>query len=759
MNPDNAKKASPPKTSRNALFLIQERFDHLFPLLYVLLFTLTVGVIHLSSPAIGDLGVESDFFSELVVSAQKLWQGDFSVDNYPFKGPFFSFALVFVHVFGGDWYTNNIILNLICAGLSLIVIYRLFLRIYSRSVAVAAVLLLSANYEFFYHAHKASSDMLFFLLAFLSLHLLVREKRSWYYILAGGLVGGLAFLTRYNGFFIPVSGAIMFIFVNPGKWKINRRLLAGTIFLGAFLLPCLPWFWANHSQTGSILTTHNLYNIVQEFYGGARESEIPPGGFTSIYHLITHDTGYFLAHYGKNIFSHLFLDLRKTVGQLVGIFVFFGLLQLFFIPPSRRQKSFLIFPLFYYLSMCAIFYLPRLSLPIVPAYYALGLSFLFGSGNRHRSSLGKWTEGKFTTSLEWINRPLGRKKDTPPPSGRISGRAAAARKKGGGAEFSGAGAPGAKGYPSPRMIIGLLVMAGLLVAEIAMIVSAERYYRRQNPLYIMEVARFLKSHQDPDSTPVILARKGHLAYYAGMRYQNYPQNWNNFREFIDYALDHQVRYIAYGDIERMYFSADEFMRQLPQNEGIDLIYEDSHALIFSLAEWMPEGRVIPGMQEEDFTNLLGEAERSRDPERIMYTCKNIASLHITGGDWNAGIGYFTRGMEIIRSLPDNPSSRENLSAIRNYLSQSYLETGRYREGIQLQQENIELFKRSGDMEALARSHLLTYRHFEMLKEIDKAREHLEISRNLYLGLGNRKMARSIDQILSRLGNQPGRDTD
>ena len=108
------------------LQVLYKRFDHLFPLVYIILYALTISILFLSSPMIGDLGVESDFYSELVVSAQKLWQGDFAVENYPFKGPVFSFALVFAHTFGGDWYTNTIVLNLICASLSLVVGNNLF---------------------------------------------------------------------------------------------------------------------------------------------------------------------------------------------------------------------------------------------------------------------------------------------------------------------------------------------------------------------------------------------------------------------------------------------------------------------------------------------------------------------------------------------------------------------------------------------------------------------------------------------------------
>ena len=716
--------------------IFHERFDYLFPLLYVILFSLTTSALFLSSPAIGDLGVESDFYSELVVSAQKLWQGDFAAENYPFKGPVFSFVLVFAHSLGGDWYTNTIVLNLICASLSLLVIYRLFLRIFNRPIAVSSMILLSLHFEFFYHTHKASSDMLFFLLTFLAISLLVRRRWAWYYPCAAGFISGLAFLTRYNGFFILVAAAFMLIFINPGDWTRPRRLLAGMIFLGAFLVPCIPWFWVNHAETGRILSTRNLYNIVQEFYGGARKEEIPPGGFKSIYHLIAHDPGYFVGHFGKNIFQHLILDMRKTMGLFVGALVFLGTLRLFVISPSRQQKSFLIFPLCYYLFMCAIFHMPRLSLPIVPVYLAIGLSVLFGSGGEDRSRLGKWLEHRFSRPLQWINQPLRQKTKNPPKLSRTARRTTV------------------RSRISLRLGISILIMAWLIVWELTIIVSAERFYSSQTPHYILEAARFLRTNKDPDSTPVIMARKAHLAYYSGMRYQNYPPNWSSFGDLLDYALDHQVRYIAYSDIERMYFKADEFMLHLHIIGGIDIFYRDDHTLVFSIAEWMNTGRVTSDMKNEDLVRIMNEAEKSEDPERILYTCNNIAEFHIAGGDWSACANCYLRGMELIRILPDNIVNSEILADFRNHLSQVYLKLERYREGIELQQKNIGLFTRLGDRNALARSHLLIYRHFEMLEEFDKALSHLQISHDLYLALGNRNAVRRIDQIVTRLDSQP-----
>jgi 4-amino-4-deoxy-L-arabinose transferase-like glycosyltransferase len=690
---------------------MQKRFDYLFPLLFLLVYSITAAALFVSSQAIGDLGVESDFYSELVVGAQKLWNGEFSVENYPFKGPMYSIALVFIHVFGGDWYTNAVVLNLICAMLSLLLIYRLLLRLYNRAVAVAAMLLMSLHFEFFYHAHKASSDMLFFLLVFLAISLMLREKWTWYYPGAAGFISGLAFLTRYNGLIILVAAVVMLIIAYPAEWTRRQRFLAGLIFIGGFLIPCAPWFYMNYVETGQFLTTENLFNIVKEFYGGSKEKDIPAGGFTSVYHLISHDTVYFIGHYVKNIFRYIFLDVRKSLGIYIGVTVFLGILRMFVIPPSRKQLAFLIFAICYYLFMCVVFYIPRLSLPIVPAYLAMGMSLFFGSGHETRTRIGKDLESKFFGRLQWFNH-------------------------------------------SRRVIIGVLVIVGLIVWELWMVVSAEKFYRGQQPRFLLAAASFLHNSKEPGSTPVIMARKAHIAYYSGMQYQNYPLTWENHAEFIKYALNHDVQYIVYSDIERVHYKVDEFMKRLPENEGVELIYKDIHTQVFSLAEWMNASRIREGMNHTDYVRLMNEAAESRNPNRILYTYKNIAEYHVARGDWQTASKYFLQGLKVIKKLPESEDMLKAMAMTQNYLSQVYLKLKRYRDGIDLMHDNIDLYTGLGDKTGLAQSHMLTFWYYKELEEFDNAWNHMKVARELYVELENRSAIQRIDQLAKQMKNQP-----
>ena len=135
------------------------RFDHIFPVAWGMIYFACGLFVSLRFSPLGDLGVESDFFAELAPAAQRLAAGEFSVANYPFKGPVYSFVLVVVHglgsLFGLGWYRSAVVLNLICAVISLAVLYRLVLRLAGRPAALCTALLTGVVYEFFIQAHKA----------------------------------------------------------------------------------------------------------------------------------------------------------------------------------------------------------------------------------------------------------------------------------------------------------------------------------------------------------------------------------------------------------------------------------------------------------------------------------------------------------------------------------------------------------------------------------------------------------------------------
>jgi predicted branched-subunit amino acid permease len=250
-------------------------FDIVLPIVFAVCYAVIALWVHFKWFPIGDTGVESDFYQTLAGAAQELWDGHLSVASHPTKGPFYSVALVFIHMFGGDWYTNAVVLNVLCAAGSILVLYRLLLRVFGRWLAVAATLSVSLVSEFFAQAHKASSDRLFFLLCFLAIGSLLSRRRFRLQTALAGAFSALAFLTRYNGLYLPVAAVFVVLFVNPRGWRRRRRYVTAAIYVAVFALVCAPWFLLNLAETGTLVPTRNVRNITETFYGGVAAEAIP----------------------------------------------------------------------------------------------------------------------------------------------------------------------------------------------------------------------------------------------------------------------------------------------------------------------------------------------------------------------------------------------------------------------------------------------------------------------------------------------------
>jgi hypothetical protein len=516
--------------------------------------------VHFAFFPIGDIGVESDFFGELVVAAERLLQHDFTVASYPYKGPVYSFALILIRLFCRDWYLSGIVLNGLCAAASLIVIFSLFARLYGRTIALLTTLGVSLGAEYFTLAHKASSDMLFFLLCYGAISVLLMETFSWRRVVAGGVLSALAFLTRYTGVFLPVAcGAALLI--NPWRWPRKRRLAAALVYLAVFFAACAPWFIKNINETGRFLATRNVENVVQEFYGGSKAGSVPAGGFTSIGQVFMHDPAYFIKHYCANIGKHLWLDMTVLLGIEAGILVYLGILRMFFRPPTRRQWAFLAFPACFLLVVCTVFFIPRFSLPLTPVYYSIIFSMLIALQGMTRfpaaAVIGLFRKRKAEPA---------RKKRAP-----VADKSSGDRKA----------SPGLR----PAWAVTVCIIAALFFLHIKWIVEAETFYYNQRPMYILEASRFLKAHaaqEHRSGTGIVMARKPHIAYYSGLSYRPYPQIFTYLWEVIDAARSQRASYMVFSDIERSYFGDSEGWQKLGTVEGIRTIYTKPSITIYEL---------------------------------------------------------------------------------------------------------------------------------------------------------------------------------
>ncbi|MBK7187696.1 MAG: glycosyltransferase family 39 protein [bacterium] len=493
-----------------------------WPAIFVLLVTAAGLAVSLASAPLGDLGVEADFFAELAPAAQELAAGRFAVANHPFKGPLHAFLLVPLHAalapLDVGWYRSAVVLSLLAAAGTLLLVHRLALRLAGPRAAVVVLLVTASVKVFFIHAHKASSDQLFLLCVMASVAaLLLRPPRPAAWLLSGALAG-LAWLTRDNGIVVAVWAAAVLLLVDPWRLPWRRRALAVACVWAGFLLVASPWLAASRAQTGHWLASRNLQNIVDEFYGGERADMVPPGGFRSLGQVVAQDPVYFVVHYLGNLPRHLGQDLDQVTGRTFGAVALAALALLAWRRPDRRQVAVLLLGVVMFLALGSVFHRPRFSLPLVPVW-------------------------ALVTAL------------------------------------------GIERLPRLRTVAAVAVVALVMALHGGHIARAVSFYDRQQPRHlsaaIAAAPQWSAGARGRDGRPaVLMARKAHLAHYAGLRFAAYPAMARDQQDLVDRARASGATFLAVGAIEREYLPDAAMLDHLDNLPGVSVAWRDAQTLVY-----------------------------------------------------------------------------------------------------------------------------------------------------------------------------------
>ena len=335
--------------------------------------------------------METDFYSAYVVQAREFLRGVLVIDEY--RGPFYQIVLALFSLItgGGGFYVAGKILNVTCAVLSLLFVWKLIGKISDSSIALLVMIFVSLNLNFVRYAFTPGTDLLFFLLYIMSLFLLVKcaEENSpplqWF--IAGATVA-LTYLTRYTGISLIVFAVVVMAFTisrNRKQLATSRNLLRNAIyfvvpllvFIGSWSIYCKTvtgqaFFNKNYQNTA--LTVHKPDDISKDEWNLKHQND-----FNSMMEVISKDTPLFL----KKVLivnppTNLFKDLSRLFPRVVGLFVGIGLI--FFIITIRKRSPYQILyfvsAILLFLQLLLIFYSERFSLPLVPFYLFVMILFL-----------------------------------------------------------------------------------------------------------------------------------------------------------------------------------------------------------------------------------------------------------------------------------------------------------------------------------------------------------------------------------------------
>jgi len=349
-----------------------------------LLYFIVVLIISLMYHKVGDYGVETDFFWSYVPGAKSFLNGTIQID--PFRGPLYPIILGLFNFIFSNYFLSGILLAIISASLVIFFSCELIKKIFSPIIALFATLILAANPIFVQYSYSAGTDMVFNALATGTIFFFFKEKELNYKnLILAGVLGGLSYLTRYNGVFL-LGFIVIILFIN--YWNINwlQRIKSSLIFLATFILTFTPWGIYCLNEKGSFFFNENYKNIAYELFGKGNVSWDQfwfkeSSSFTSLFDVIGRDTSKFISMIFGNIGDHFLSDMESLMGWYVGAFIIIGLILLLLSKPFKdwksRQTGYYLSNIFFFGLLLLVFYSERFSLFLIPLYAILAISVFF----------------------------------------------------------------------------------------------------------------------------------------------------------------------------------------------------------------------------------------------------------------------------------------------------------------------------------------------------------------------------------------------
>ena len=472
---------------------------------------------------VGTLDVETDFYAELYPQAKKLINGEFSPLNYSAKGPVYSIFLAAMYVISRDYFVAAEIINLFSSAVFLAVLYGLIRNLFNSLTALFVVFIVVSSYMFQNFTYQVGSDMPFMALCALSMYFLFKSdgvlKRD---IVLSAFFGLLAFLTRYNGVFI-VFGSLLFLALNQCPIKERAKRIA--LWLGVFIVVGLPWFIPNTMATGNPVHNNNYINIMLEFYGqgpnGLRYenwTDALPKKFTGLGDIFFYDPVYFVRKMAANVWGHFVWDMRALVQWRFAVFVFAGLILIWFMKPSRRILLYFSFGLLYFLILTLVFYNARFSLFLLVFYAPLAV---------------------WPLASDKITGKLGRFSRIP-------------------------------------LILLLLVTVSINYTSTRTTLNDIKYV----PYFLKDMGMALDKYE-PDKSKKLLARKPHAAYYAGLEPSMFPDTVQNVEELVDFCRKYHVDYVLYSLVEAKYRPQLQDLLNLDKKfPALEMIYSNMFGAVY-----------------------------------------------------------------------------------------------------------------------------------------------------------------------------------
>ena len=453
------------------------------------------GLISFLFHKVGDYGIETDFFWGYVPSAKEFLSGHIAIDG--FRGPLYPMALGVVGFLFGDFFKAGVFIAVLSASFVIYFTFELLKKIFSPTISFFVTILLIVNPVFLQYSYSAGTDMFFNALVAATLFFFFFKNKELNYknLILAALFGGLSYLTRYNGIFL-ISFVFVILFINYWKISWSNRVKSSLLFVLVFIVTFSPWGLYCLSEKGSFFYNENYKNIAYEVYGKGniswddfwfKESK----NITSMSQVVFKDTGKFLSTIVDNVADHFVSDMEKLVGWQLGVFVVLGLILLVLSNPLRSLKTlasaYYLVNIFFFGLLLIVFYSERFSLFLIPFYGLIAIHPFFSAELRLKKFL-----------------PLN---------------------------------------------FRYILIIGIIIFTFVKSYSFNSENINSGPTQLLTLRDWYE-HNVPDNLKgkIVAARKAHVAYYLGMKFQLMPMA-NSYDEFIKKLKEEHVEYLYFGIAE------------------------------------------------------------------------------------------------------------------------------------------------------------------------------------------------------------------
>lgn len=436
---------------------------------------------------IGDYATESDFYSGYALGARALMAGHLDFARFGAYGPVYEMALALGGLFHRDLFTVARVVSLAAHAVTVISWWVVVRRCFGPIAAIGMVLLLSSNPTLTRYGYSATTDMLATAWFSCCVVLWTTSERPGH-ALASGLLAALAALTRYNLIMLLPAGLCILAMrrsTDPSaRGQRVSRFLAGSALL------LLPWT-AVSLRAGHLPGEVLLRDLA--FYRAAHPAATLEARYRGLGGAGTGDAvapdptsrNLSIATAALASLEHLKRDAIQLVGIPAAALIGLGL---GFAVVTRRWRKYAMFvpvTALTFLPLATVFYTERYSMVLLPLYLLPAVGWI----------------------PDWWQRT---------PSRIIRG--------------------------------GVLVLLGVAVL-VPTALWSQRYQMEcwsDLPLEARAAGEAIRGQVRAGER--LMARKGHVAYYAGLEPAAFP--WvDDLQSLARYCEANRVRYLFFSRAE------------------------------------------------------------------------------------------------------------------------------------------------------------------------------------------------------------------